>query len=661
MATISTAMSIQDRMSGPLQNIISKIQGVNNGFYTMRSASQNALNSSAIQSAGAGFEQTKNSVKGVADGLNDAANKQSEFNEKVARGQSGANGLMGSIKGMVGAYAGLQGAKAVMNLADNMTSIDARLDLIVDDGGSVDDLRDKIFNSAQEARGAFLDTANMVAKLGVTAGKSFSGNDEILKFTELMNKSFVIGGASIQEQKAGMYQLTQAMASGRLQGDEFRSIIENAPMLAMAIEDYMKNVMKAKGSMKDWSSDGLLTADVIKNALFSVADETNEKFKKMPMTFAQVMTSIQNTVLQTFQPIIQVIGRGAQFIYDNWGIISPIIWGVVGALLAYHSVAVASAVATRGLTIAKTLAVPVYAVLTGATMAQTAAQWGLNASLYACPIVWVVMAVVGLIAIFYAAIGAVNKFAGTSLNATGIIVGAFHTAGAFIKNLLFGVAEVVFGVINLLFNPFMVLANFIGNIFTNTISSVIYLFQGLFDNVLGIIESIASAIDFVFGSHLADSVAGWRVNLKAGADSMVAKYAPNENYKQYMPELNLNVNDYGFNRKDYSDTYKNAYTNYVGESSKDNSLGYDLKSGISDTAANTASMKNSLSTSEEDLKYLRDIAERDTINRFTTAEIKVEMTNNNTINSDRDLDGVVSYLEKKVEETMIASAEGVHI
>lgn len=656
MATISTAMSIQDRMSGPLQNIIRRVQGVNSGFYTMRSASQNALNSSAIQSAGAGFDQTKNSVKGVADGLNDAANKQSEFNEKVARGQSGANGLMGSLKGMVGAYAGLQGAKAVMNLADNMTSVDARLDLIVDDGGSVDDLRDKIFNSAQEARGAFLDTANMVAKLGVTAGKSFSGNDEILKFTELMNKSFVIGGASIQEQKAGMYQLTQAMSSGRLQGDEFRSIIENAPMLAMAIEDYMKNVMKAKGSMKDWSSDGLLTADVIKNALFSVADETNERFKKMPMTFAQVMTSIQNTLLQTFQPILQVIGRGAQFIYDNWGIISPIIWGVVGALLAYHSVAVA----TRGLTIAKMLAVPFYALFTGATMAQTAAQWELTAALYACPIVWVVMAVIVLISIFYAAIGVIDRFTETSLSATGIIVGAFHTVGAVVQNTVFGMAEVILGVVNFLFNPFIMFANFIGNVFTSPVSSVIYLFQGLFDRVLGIIESVASAIDFVFGSHLADSVAGWRVNLKASADSMVAKYAPNENYQEIMPALNLNASDFGLNRKDYSDTYNSAYNNYVAKSTKDNSLGYDLKSGIDDTAANTASMKNSLSTSGEDLKYLRDIAERDIINRFTTAEIKVEMNNNNTINSDMDLDGVVSYLEKKVEETMISSAEGVY-
>lgn len=661
MATISTAMSIQDRMSGPLQNIIRRVQGVNSGFYTMRSASQNALNSSAIHSAGAGFEQTKNSVKGVADGLNDAANKQSAFNEKVARGQSGTNGLMGSIKGMVGAYAGLQGAKAVMNLADNMTSVDARLDLIVDDGGSVDDLRDKIFNLAQEARGAFLDTANMVAKLGVTAGKSFSGNDELLKFTELMNKSFVVGGASIQEQKAGMYQLTQAMSSGRLQGDEFRSIIENAPMLAVAIEDYMRKVMKAKGSMKDWSSEGLLTADVIKNALFSVADETNERFQKMPMTFAQVMTSVQNTLLQTFQPILQVIGRGAQFIYDNWGIISPIIWGVVGALLAYHSVAVASAIATKGLTIAKTLAVPVYTLFTGATMAQTAAQWGLNAALYACPIVWVVMAVIGLIAIFYAAIGAVNKFAGTSISATGIIVGAFHTVGAVVQNTVLGMAEFILGAINFLFNPFILFANFIGNVFTSPVSSVIYLFQGLFDRVLGIIESVASAIDFVFGSHLADSVAGWRVNLKASADSMVAKYAPNENYQEIIPALNLNASDFGLNRKDYSDTYNSAYNNYVAKSTKNNSLGYDLKSGISDTAANTASMKNSLSTSGEDLKYLRDIAERDTINRFTTAEIKVDMTNNNTINRDMDLDGVVSYLEKKVEETMISSAEGVHV
>jgi tape measure domain-containing protein len=195
------------------------------------------------------------------------------------KGAANGNKLLSSIKKMAAAYISVRAATEVLGLSDAMSLAESRLSLIVDDGGSVQELENKIYASAQRSRANYQDTINTVSKLGLLAGKAFSGNDEIIAFQELMNKNFIIGGASAQEQASAMYQLTQAMASGRLQGDEYRSIIENAPLLAKAIEDYMVNVQGVEGTMKDWASEGMLTADVIKAALFVPLMKLNPDLK----------------------------------------------------------------------------------------------------------------------------------------------------------------------------------------------------------------------------------------------------------------------------------------------------------------------------------------------------------------------------------------------
>jgi len=188
----------------------------------------------------------------------------------------------------------------------------------------------------------------------------------------------------------------------------------------------------------------------------------------------------------------------------------------------------------------------------------TVAQWALNSALLASPITWIILAIIALIAIFYAVIGIINKFAGTSISATGVIFGAFAVLGAFLWDLFLGLLELVFGVINAMVNPFIRIANFIGNVFTNPISAIIYGFQSMADSILAILEKIASAMDFVFGSKMAGAVAGWRSGLKNMADAAVKEYAPNENYQKVMNELDLSVSDLGLKRWNYSDAYKSG-------------------------------------------------------------------------------------------------------
>ena len=386
---------------------------------------------------------------------------------------------------------------------------------------------------------------------------------------------------------------------------------------------------------------------------------------------------------------------------ENWSWISPIIYGVVGALAIYYGwqlLANGLGVASKGIHILMAGAQMMHAaatrILTSEKAKDIAAQNGLNAAMYACPIMWIIILIIALIAAFYAVIAVINKFAGTSISATGIICGAFMTAVAFIWNLLIGLLDLVLGMLNAFINPFIRVANFIGNVFTNPVSSVIYLFQSMADGVLATLEKIASAMDFVFGSNMADTVAGWRSGLKDLADKAVQEYAPNENYEKIINELDLSAEDFGLKRWEYGEAWDTGYqwgqgveesiSNFDPASlfgfdkdflNDDQTNGYDPSiipeydpsmSGIEDDmdkiSKNTGDIADSMEISSENLKYLRDIAERDTVNRFTTAEIKVDVGGvTNNVNSDMDLDGVVNYLTVSVQEAMEKVAEGVHV
>lgn len=642
--------------------------------------------------------------------IRDNTTEQGQFNRAIEQGTNEANDLMNMIKGAVAAYVTIQSVTSALNLSDQLTSTTARLNLMNDGLQTTAELQDMIYLSAERSRGAYQTTADAVSKLGLMAGDAFDSSAEIIAFTEQLNKQFTIAGTEAAGIDAAMLQLTQAMGSGVLRGEEYNSILEQAPNIIQSIADYLE---VPKGQLKDMAAEGQITAEIVKNAMFAAADETNAKFEQMPMTFAQIGQSIENTAMMAFTPVLQRMNEianseafnvmvenavsalsvvagialeifdllvgAATLLADNWSWLSPIIYGVAAALAVYYGwqLAVNAIQAiSKGIHMAMAVAQMIHLAATGAltaaTAAETAAQYGLNAALYACPIVWIIVLIIALIALFYAAVAAVNKFAGTSVSATGIICGAFMVALAFIGNIFVALWNLVVDVFVLIYNLVAEVANFIGNVFTDPIGAVCRLFFGLADTVLGILQALASAIDAIFGSDLAGSVQGWRDSLGGWVDETFGKG------EEIMAKMN--ADDMKLGRFEYGAAWDAGYS--FGEGIDESISTFDpaslfdtnvpgadeygtglagIGSGVDDIAGNTGSIADSMEITEEDLKYLRDIAEQETVNRFTTAEVHVDMSGmQNTVNNNGDLDGFVSGLTDAVNEAVDIITEGVH-
>lgn len=713
MATIRTAIALYDGVTAPLQAMHKAMNIVLNSFEAMQRASGNSVDVSSIQEAREELARAGAAFDSIEQNIRDAGNQQDRFNRRIRDGTTAADGLWSKLKGIAATVGGLAAAKKIIGISDDLASTWARLNLIVDDGGSVTELDKKIMASAQRSRSAYFGTASAIASLGSNAGAAFANTDEIIAFMEQINKQFVIGGASAQGQAAAMLQLTQAMAAGALRGEELNSILENAPGIARAIESYMGI---AEGSIKSYAEQGLITAEVVKNAMFAAADETNAKFESMPKTWAQIWTSMQNKALSIFNPIltkINQIANSEQFtkvtdgiinglagiatvatvildllinvasvVVDNWSWLSPIILGVAAALGVYYGrlllvrgAELASAAISGTVAVAKGIMAAATMLVTGATWAQVTAQYGLNAAMYACPLVWIIILIIALVALFYAAVAAVNHFAGTSVSATGIICGAFMAALAFIGNIFVALWNLVVDVFVMIYNLVRTVANFIGNVFNDPVGAVVRLFFDLADTVLSVLQALASAIDAIFGSNLAGSVQGWRDSLGGWVDSTFGKG------EEVMEKLN--ADDLKLDRFEYGAAFDMGYE--FGQGVEDtvgglfdfsamDSLGaadgldaFNLGNTLDgiygntgDTAGNTAAMSEALDIAEEDLAYMRDIAEREAINRFTTAEIKVEQQNTNYISQDTDLDGIMDAWANDFATKLDVSEEGVH-
>jgi tape measure domain-containing protein len=466
-----------------------------------------------------GYSSTINKIASgtdkAADSVLKASKNTDKYNDSLKNtGASAASSSSGLTK-LIGAVATLATAKKTMDLTDSYTNTAARLKMINDGSQTQLELQNKIFAAADRARGSYTDMASAVAKMNLLAGDSFGSNDEAIGFTELLQKSLKISGAGKSEQDSAFLQLSQAMAAGKLQGDEFRSVVENAPMVADAIAKYLG---KSRGELKKLSSDGALTADIIKGALFAAADDINDKFATMPMTFADVWTKIKskgnqafgevfekmNTMLnsesgkQIIKGITAIIYMAADaandlldsaaavynFIRDNWQFIGPIIGIVTAAFIAYNIVLAI----TNGLIAFGALANGIHAaslmLQTGNTFAATVAQYGFNAALLACPITWIVVGIMLLIAVFYAGVAAVNHFAGTSISATGLIGAAFGVLFAIIYNTFLYPFQLGFALV----------ANFIGNVFNNPVGAVKVLFLDMANTCISYILNMAKAI-----------------------------------------------------------------------------------------------------------------------------------------------------------------------
>ena len=716
MATIRSQMVLNDGISGVLRKINTALNTTLNAFEQVQRASGRAVDTAQIQAARAALVEANREVDDMAEGYRRAAQQEEVLNKGLRNGTSAADGLLGKVKGIVATLAAGAGAKALLGLSDKLTSTTARLSFLVDDGGSVDELEQKIMASAQRSRAAYLDTASAIASMGANAGRAFESNDELIAFMEQVNKQFVIGGATAEGQSAAMLQLTQAMAAGALRGEELNSILENAPGIARAIESYMG---VAEGSIKSYAEEGLITADVVKNALLSVADETNAKFESMPMTWAQICTKMQNTALAAFEPVLTQLNQvansaqfntvidgainglamlasvatgvldllinGASFVVDNWSWISPIVYGLVAAFIAYNAVALI----TNGINAAMALAEGVKAAAlmmsTGATFAQTAAQYGLNAALAACPITWIVVAVIALVAAIYAACSAIAKFTGIANSGFGVIAGGINVVIQFFVNLGLTVANIALGI----WNALGACAQNIGIAFSNVISGVQSWFYNLLSTALTVVAGICEAlnklpfVEFDYSgitnaaSDYASKAAEASGNIKDFVSVGDAFSEGMSTFDTWQSGWVSDAFNAGANWGDgvasgVSDAVSGLFdfdlgaaTDYgtgLGTGSNYGDFAMDdLLGNTGQTAANTGAAADALSTSTEELEYLRDIAERDAINRFTTAEVRIDMTGmTNRIEGGADLDGVISTLTDGFTEALLTAAEGVH-
>lgn len=650
--------------------------------------------------------KTENIVKKNTKGQNKFNNSIAKGNNEAQKGNIIFSGLGRKIIAFASTYASFKSISSTLDLSDTMTQTTARLDMMNDGKQSTSELQEKIFAAAQRSRGSYQASADAISKMGIMAGDAFNSNDELIGFVEQLNKQFTIAGTSQEGISAAMLQLTQAMGSGVLRGEELNSVFEQAPTIIQSIADYMKIPI---GQIRNMAQEGKLSASVVKTALLSSADATNEKFNKMPMTFGQITTSIKNQALMSFQPIlkrINEIGNSQSFqkfinsaindidiladmativfksvlqigerlasvgntVKNNWSKIAPILIPIAVAIGA-----VTAAIGIYNLAM--------FAASTATTIA-TIAQNIFNTALWACPLTWIIIGIVAVIGIIYLAVVAFNKLSGSSVSATGIISGSVAAIGAFIFNMFLAVQDIVKGVLEFLYNGWIAFGNFFSNVFKDPIGSVIRLFGDFGDRVLGIIEKIAKAIDDVFGSNLSGAVSDLRGTLLEGSE-LLANTLGNGEYEEKIKKLNidemLDSAGLGIDRINYGDAFD--WGAGIGEkidsffSGKDDKLkniteisnmnnylsGNDI-SNIGEVE-NVKNVKGTVDVTSEDLKYLRDIAEQESINQFTTKMVvpDVKITFTGDIRETADVEVLSEAVKENIINELTAGAEGVHV
>lgn len=678
---------------------------------------QNSLNQAMqnmdVSAANDAYLRLSQTVGNTERYIRDNLDEQGRFNQEISAGTQQANELTNTIKRAVAAYVSIQSVGKALNISDELVQTTSRLNMMNDGVQTTAELVNMVYAAAQDARGSFSQMADVVARFGNNAKDAFSSSEEVVAFADLIQKQMTIAGASTQEAANAELQLSQALGSGVLRGDELNSIFEQAPNLIQNIADYLDVPI---GKIREMAADGELSADVVKAAIFSAADDINSKFNEMPMTWGQMWQSMQNTALIAFQPVLQRLNdlanseafqtfiQGAieamatlanillnvfdlavsigTFIGDNWSIIAPIVYGIVAALTAYIAISAIVAAINGVMAIAEGVRAAAQMMATGATFAETAAQQGLNAALMACPLTWIIMLILALIVVIFAVCNAIAKMTGIANSGFGVITGGVNVVIQFFKNLGLTVANIALGI----GNAIAALASNMMTAFHNAICSIQSWFYNLLSTALSVIEGICAALNKLPFVEFDYS------GISSAADDYAAKASEAAGNKEDYQSISDAFNE-GFTTFDAfqdgwaSDAFNagaawgDGVADKVSNFSLSDVFGQtdipnvgDYTSGFSDAIANsgvgdgigniddnTGKIKDSLDITEEDLKYLRDIAEQEAINRFTTAEINVDMSGmQNTVNSGDDIDGFMTKLTDSVNEAVDNMTEGVH-
>lgn len=693
MATITTGIQLADNFSAPLMHIVSAVNMTISAMNDMNQSMNAGVNTASLSAARneiaqatVAAEEFNQTMQQASSPINDNIRRQEQFNQSLQNGASESSNLVSAIKRMVGAYLSIQTAGKILEMSDEITQTTSRLNMMNDGLQSTADLYNMVYVAANDVRGSLGDMASVVARFGNNAKDAFSSSAEVVQFANLVQKQMTIAGASTQEAANAELQLSQALGSGVLRGDELNSIFEQAPNLIQNIADYLDVPI---GKIRSMAQDGELSADVVKQAVFAATDEINANFESMPMTWGQMWTVFQNNATMAFQPVLQRlndlantdgfqtfttnaindlavvagvvldifegIGSVGTFVSDNWQIIGPIVEGVAAALTVYYGWQLLS---------------------TSATKAAAAAQWIYNAAMNANPAAIVAISIGALIVL----IGILaNKFTGTghiAQSVFGMITGGINVVIQYFKNWGLTVADIFIGI----WNAGGACATNVEIAFHNAISHVQALWYNMLSTALTVVSGICSALNKLpFVDFDYSGITGAADNY---ASKAAAAAGNTKDYASVPAAFSKGVKTYdtyqkGWAKEAYTagaawgdgvtskikNTLSSKATNIPNANNYPNALASSnaaTAANTADTAKNTAKTANTLSASSEDLKYLRDIADREYVNKFTTAQIKVEMINHNNVNNDIDLDGMAEHLRSKIEEEMNAAAEGEH-
>lgn len=572
------------------------------------------------------MKAAENAASVAASAKDEAAAATKRLQEQENMAQSVTNSLTSSVLRLAASYVSIQGLKKAVDLSDSLVSMRARLDRMNDGLQTTKELEDMVYAASMRSRGSFTDTMGLVSQLGTMAGDAFSSSKEIVQFAEQLNKQLALSGASGSSAQAAILQLEQGLASGVLRGDELNSVMEQAPAIAKSIADYMQ---VSVGALREMGSKGQITADIVKNALFAAAKDTNEEFEKTPMTWAQVWTVASNTAVRALDPLLTAIN----WVANNLDVAIPL----VVSLGAAFGVLLIAANWTN--------------ILATATKTAASMQAFYNAVMAANPIALTAAAVLVLVAALYGGVAAFNKLTGSSISATGIITGAFTTMVAFILN----------GTLVPLHNGFAAFVNFLGNAFNDPITAIDVLFYDMSITILKYIQNVAQGLE-----GLINMIPGVEVNMTSGIDKLIGKLEYGRNwtikqngYKEYIkPWENF----------DLGKSYKAGY-NWGANLGKSGLMGTgtgqleipqaaDVKDLLGNIEKNTGKIAKTVDLSDEQIKMLVDVAERKYVNNvnLTSQTPMITVQGQNTGSTEKDARNLADTLRDVLVDLMNAGS-----
>ncbi|WP_306583847.1 tape measure protein [Fusobacterium ulcerans] len=706
MAQINASINLMNGMTQPLMNIVNS---VNNVISTLRAVNNTNINidTSSLQASQNLLNQTSADLlrwqQELENQIRENGDEAGRLNNRFREGGGPLEGLIAKAKRLALTLGGITFGKKLLGLSDEITTMNARVNIMAKANENPEDIKRALFESAQRSRADYFATANAAATMGITAKDTFGSSKEVISFMELANKQFTIAGTEGAAKEGAMLQLQQAMSMGVLRGQEFRSVQQGMPTMI----DYLaKHLGKTKAQIKEMADQGKLTAGVVKAAMFGAADDINKKFESMPKTLGQIGTSIKNTFIKNFEPVseklskmfnsesfknfVNTISMGINIsILAIGGLISavagmvnwirkyssyivPILtiatigfvqlkWAVIASTAATIKDTIAkgvNAAATLGLTAvcvlyngAVALATLATGIMTGSTAALTIGVKGLSAAFLACPVVWIALAIMGVVYAIYKLVEWLNKTKGMSLSTFGVIAGAIAYFVTSTFNLLKVFANNIMFTISIIYNNFATFAEFLANLFNDPVTAVKNLFLDLGENIIKILTTVSGVIDKVLGTNLSSGLNDFQDKLNTWR---------NENVKENKIKI-PRMNPEYFQLSDPKEAFKNAHDKTVEIANNiKGSLNLRVTNDLLKTiAGNTGKTNSTLDLTKEELKYLRDVAEQEVINRYTTASINNNNTFNNNINSEMDVDGVVSKFYNGLAEAASTVAEGV--